>query len=478
MAQLREQEFLNDVNPECDVLVVGAGISGLTAAFYLVQRGLTVRVIDAAPRTGGVIGTDFLDGVLCERGPNSILDTAPLISELLSLLDIRQQRVETSALSSKRYIVRNGELMVAPTSPAAFMRTPLFSIGAKLRLIKEPFVSRAATAQEESVSEFVTRRLGRELLDYAVEPFVAGIYAGNPDELALAAAFPRLHALEQRHGSLIRGQIAGARERRQQAQTGERAKNAARSFSFINGMQTLTDALERAIGGVQTSTRAAGISSTTAGSLCTHLESNAATGHTRSRAIVLAVPAVEAAALMLPYAPDAARALNEIPYAPIASVVRAYDRAAVAHPLDGFGFLAPRVEKRRILGCLFSSSMFERRAPADMVVLTTFIGGRRDPQLAMADDSDIERINSDELKELIGARGSPALSAITRWPRAIPQYTLGHLERVRRAEAAQQALPGLFLCGSYREGVAVGDRIKSAHGTADAVMRFMGGVQA
>ena len=173
-------------------------------------------------------------------------------------------------------------------------------------------------------------------------------------------------------------------------------------------------------------------------------------------------------------APAAAGALGDIAYAGVVSVAQSYSRANVRHALDGFGVLAPRVEKRRILGTLFSSSMFDERAGEGRVLFTTFVGGRRDPDLLSRSDQDLAAIVREELAALVGAQGAPEFCALTRWPRAIPQYTLGHLDRIRRAEQAQQALPGLFLCSSYRGGVAVGDCIKSGRDVADAVLGYLG----
>lgn len=451
---------------DTDVLVIGAGICGLTTAFRLEREGLQVEVIDAAPRAGGVIGTERVEGLLYERGPNSILDTNPFVSGLLADLGILDERVETSRVSSKRYVVRGGKLIAVPGSLRGFLATPLFSFGAKLRLACEPFIAPAPAGAEESVAQFVRRRLGPELLDYAVEPFVAGVYAGNPDELSLTAAFPRLHALESRYGSLIKGQIKGARERAGRA---DKSRHVAASFSFRDGMQTLIDALVRALAHIHTGARATRLQRTHEGTFRIDVDCEGGAIDVRARAVVLAVPADAAAALVRDCAPDAAQALSEIPYAPVASVARAYARDRVAHPLDGFGVLVPRVEKRRILGSLFSSTLFEGRAPADTVLLTTFIGGRRDPGLALQPEEEIARIAHEELAALVGAQGEARLSIVTRWPRAIPQYTLGHLERVRRARQAEHAMPGLFLCASYRGGVAVGDCIKSACEMADQV---------
>ena len=452
---------------DTDVLVIGAGISGLTAAFALRARGLRVEIADAAARAGGVIGTEKTEGVLYERGPNSILDTHPRIRELLQKLELTSERVDASPLASRRYIVRGGRLSALPTSPPAFLKTRAFSAGAKLRLLLEPFIARArADEREESVTGFVERRLGRELLDYAVEPFVAGIYAGNPDELSLRAAFPRLHALEQRYGSLIKGQFLGARER---AREGARGKNVATSFSFRDGVQALPDALARAIGEVRTSARATRIRVSDNRQLVVSIEGADGSFDLAARAVVLALPAYRAAELLREHAPAAASALMAIPYAPIVSVALAFARVDVAHPLDGFGFLAPRVERRRILGSLFSSSMFQGRARDGEVLLTSYVGGRRDPSIFAATDAAIVAHVRDELADLVGARGEPRFSAVTRWREAIPQYAIGHLERIERARTAEAIVPGLYLCGSYAGGVSVGDCIASAFATAEHV---------
>ena len=455
---------------DVDCLVIGAGISGLTAAHQLIRRGMTVEVLEAASRPGGVIGTERAQALLYERGPNSILDTHPCIDELLRRLGIREQRVDVRATASKRFVVRGGTLIALPASPAAFLKTPLFSRRAKLALLREPFIPRAPAGHEESVMDFVVRRLGHEYLDYAIEPFVAGIYAGDPAQLSLSAAFPRLHALEQRYGSLIGGQIRGARER---AKRGERSKRVAASFSFREGMQTLTDALAGTIPRLRCNTRAVSLAPAGGAFVITAQHAGETTSR-RAHAVVLAVPADGAALLLKRSVPEAAAALDEIPYAAVATVATAYRRAHIQHPLDGFGFLAPRVEQRRILGTLFSSSMFDGRAGGDTALLTTYVGGRRAPELASLPDAALKELVQEELAALLGIRGSPLFCATTRWKRAIPQYTLGHAERIRRAEHAETALPGLFLCASYRGGVAVGDCIASASRTADRVNQYLG----
>lgn len=454
-----------------DVIVVGGGISGLATAFGAQQRGASVEVLDAGERAGGVIRTVLRDGALCEAGPNSALDTTPRINELLDALGIRDERADASAVASTRFIVRGGKLLALPTSPGAFLTTPAFTLGAKLRLLREPFVAPAPPDAEESIAAFVRRRLGTELLDYAIDPFVSGVYAGDPEQISVPAAFPRLHALEQKYGSLIKGQIKGARERRRSAET---AKNTAGSFSFRMGMQTITDALARAVGRVVTGVRVQQILRNADGTwTVTGIRDGAPVIH-HARAVVLAVPAYAAAELVRELAPAATQGLAAIPYAAVASVASAYRRSDVGHSLAGFGFLVPKKEQRRILGSLFSSSMFEGRAPAGTVLLTSFIGGRRNPALPAKPDAELAAIVHGELQALAGARGEPLWMNVTRWTHAIPQYNLGHRERLRPVEDAERALPGLFFCASYRGGVSVGDCIKSAHGMAETVTHHLG----
>jgi oxygen-dependent protoporphyrinogen oxidase len=458
-----------------DVIVVGAGLSGLAAGYRLQRTGLSVQVLEAASRPGGVIGSERRGGVLFERGPNSGMDTSPVINALLDDLGIRSQRVDASKASSRRYVLHSGRLVALPMSGGAFIATPLFSLGAKLRLLAEPFIARAPADAEESIATFVRRRLGREFLDYAVEPFVSGIYAGDPEQLSVRAAFPRLHALEQRYGSLLRGAILGARERKRKA---EKSKSAAVSFSFREGMQTLTDALAAALSDLQCDARVVQLARDTEGSYVITAECDGDAEQRRARAIVLAVPAHAVAALVRTLAPDAAVALEAIPYAPVAVVVSAYRRSDVGHSLDGFGFLAPAREQPRVLGSLFSSTMFEHRAPSDTVVFTSFLGGRRNPALVDATDEELLQTVHFELERLVAAPGTPLFNEITRWPRAIPQYTFGHLQRIAQVERAERELPGLYFCANYRAGVSISDCITNGEAMAHTVSEYLAGAGA
>ncbi len=454
-----------------DTVVIGAGISGLTVAHGLKKRGRSVAVLEAGARAGGVIATVAQDGLLYERGPNSTLDTSPRIGELLAELGIADQRVDAAEVAAIRYIVRGGRLQALPTSPSAFLSTPAFSLKAKLRLAREPFIARTPPGVEESIAGFVRRRLGAEFLDYAIDPFVAGIYAGDPERISVAAAFPRLLALEQKYGGLIKGQVQGARERKRNKEV---AKNAAGSFSFRLGMDTLTGALAGSLTGLEHGVHVNRIARAESGGFVVEGTQAGESRTWHGASVVVAAPAPAASAMVADIAPAAAQALAAIEYAAVAIVASIYRRIDVGHSLAGFGFLVPRLEQRAILGTLFSSSMFEGRASAGNVLLTTFAGGRRNPEVFALSDAALSRAVHAELADLIGAIAEPLRQEIVRWPQAIPQYDLGHLDRVRHVDEAESALPGLFFCANYRGGVAVGDRIVRGDATAGVVDEYLG----
>jgi len=459
------------MNSVSDVVVIGAGISGLASAWWLQRAGYKVTVIEAASRAGGTIGTVRESGYLIETGPNSTLETSPLIGQLLDETGIAERRVYANPAAKNRFILRGGALLALPMSPPAFLRTKLFSARAKLGLLREPFVGKSPGDSQETVAQFVRRRLGEEFLDYAINPFVAGVYAGDPDLLSVRGAFPRLFETEQRYGSLIRGQILGARERKR---SGDTSKQTAPMLSFADGMQTLTDAVAARLADLRLGTRATALSQTADSGW----EINAVGGHgdlrLRARSVLVATPASAAAQLVKPLAAGASSAMEQIPYPPVASVASAHARADVAHALDGFGFLVPKKERRRILGTIFSSTLFDNRSPQGMVLLTTFVGGMRQPELAQQDESAIAALVREELESLLGVRAAPQRIWVNRWERAIPQYTIGHLERISAIEEAERESPGLFLRANYRGGISVADCVKSSRAAAERIAQHLG----
>jgi oxygen-dependent protoporphyrinogen oxidase len=431
-------------------LVIGAGISGLTTAFRLTRQGQQVTVIDAAPRAGGAIET-LSDGPWrFEMGPNTVLEGNADVTALIHDGGLDGEKITASPAARKRYLWKGGRLHPFPGGPGGFLRTRLFSARAKLRLLREPWIAPpddASGESAESIAGFVRRRLGPEILDYAVAPFISGVYAGDPERLAVRWALPRLHALERDHRSLIRGALA---LRKSAAPRGA-------MISFPGGLETLPRRLAEEIGEVRT------------GVDCRRVERSgdlfvAATsaGPFEAERLVLAVPADAAARLLDEMTNGASRLFAEIPYAPVAVVSLGVRREDVAHPLDGFGFLAPRNEGLRVLGCLFTSTIFPGRAPAGHAALVAFVGGRTDPEIVERDDAAIEAAVREDLGRALGLRGAPVFRHVRRWPRAIPQYELGHGRFVERAAAIEEGCPGLAIGSNFLRGISVPDCIRNA----------------
>lgn len=438
--------------------IIGGGISGLSAAYHLQQKQIPVVIYEAGSRTGGVIETNREGGYLAECGPNSLLETSSSISDFIRELGLEPRRRYTDAQAGNRFLVKRGSIVAMPSSLWGFVRTPLFSSGAKMRLSKEPFLPPAPPDQEESVAEFVVRRLGPEFLDYAVNPLLAGIYAGDPTRLSLRHAFPKLHALEQRYGSLIRGQIFGAKERRQR---GEVSKAHAKKISFDEGLQVLTDALsQRLRKAVHRNTQVVELNQNAEG---WEIGLRTVEGEEKHQhaAVVFAGSPFGFPALNLRRRACETSFLREIKYAPVTSLVLGFKRDQVAHPLDGFGVLVPGIEPFRILGAIFSSSLFANRAPPGHVLLTCYLGGMRDPELALGNASQQLQCTIKDLRALLGVRGEPTFVHRCCFEKAIPQYEVGY-GRIKHSMAAlERDAPGLFLAGCYKDGISLSDSIVS-----------------
>jgi oxygen-dependent protoporphyrinogen oxidase len=405
------------------VAIIGAGITGLTAAFYLTRRGYSVRVYEATNRVGGAIQSARIDGYLAEFGPNTILETSPRIKQLVQDAGLEQRRLDPDPAASARYVVRYKRPIEMPSSPLGFFTTKLFTPAAKLAILREPFVPARRDGKEESIAEFVLRRLGQEFLDHAIDALVAGVYAGDARNLSVQQAFPKLAELEQRYGSLIKGQIFGAKDRKKR---GEIAKDRAPKFSFDEGLQVLPDTLRKRLAdGVCLNTTVSGLGQTpTRWSLELHgLNGDTVVEH---NAILFAGTAFKLAQLqMRGPVPVDFRAFGEIRYPPVASVVLGFRRADVTHPAQGFGMLIPKVEGFKILGTIFSSSLFPNRAPEGHITLTSYVGGERQPELAQLPSHALYDLVCADLRTLLGVRGQPTFQHTVFWPKAIPQYTLG-----------------------------------------------------
>lgn len=451
-----------------DALIIGAGISGLACAAWLRTQGLSIAVLETASQAGGVMQTEQHDGYLCETGPNSLLETSPRIGELIALAGLQDEMIAAGPQAKRRYIVKNARLQALPMSPLAFLRTPLFSPAAKLRLMREPFIAPLPAAEDESIASFVRRRLGNEFLDYAIDPFVAGVYAGDPDNLSVACAFPKLKALEANYGSLIRGAIRGRKAR---AQREDKAKDRARMLSFRRGLGQINTALAQKLG------RNIFYEISHSQIVRDPVESNWQVSFRQqgenfsltAQHLVLTIPANRLLESVSGELAEACRPLQQIPYAPVVVLTTGFKQEDIKHPLDGFGFLAPKKEKRQILGTLWNSSIFPERAPAGRALLTTFIGGARQPQLADLNDKKLIELTLNELRELVGAHGRPEFIHVRRYARAIPQYALGHQRYQQIIDRVENDFTGLHFAANYRDGVSVSDCIVRAHRVAEKI---------
>jgi len=449
------------------VAIIGAGITGLTAAFYLKRKGLGVTVYEASNRVGGVIQSIRQDGYLAEFGPNTLLETSPKISQLVKDAGLQSRRLDPAPTAEARYVVRYGRPIAMPDSPLGFFTTDLFTLKAKLAVLREPFIKSRRDGVEESIGQFVVRRFNQEFLDHAIDALVAGIYAGDPSKLSVVHAFPKLKALEDNYGSMIRGQILGARERKKR---GEVAKDRAPKFSFDDGLQVLPDTLAAQLGSsVELHTAVTKLTKTASG-WTVHKQSTSNNPLADHDAVIFCGTAPKLADLQVEAAKSITlNAFSEIRYPPVASVVLGFRREDVTHDCCGFGMLIPKIEGFKILGTIFSSALFPNRAPASHHTLTTYVGGERYPELAsLPEDKLIELVCAD-LKTLLGVRGHPTFRHVVVYPRAIPQYNVGYgrfKELMTRIEADA---PGFFLAGHYRDGVSLSDAIVSGINVSERV---------
>ncbi len=434
------------------VAIIGGGVAGLTAGHFLQQQDIDFMLFEANARPGGKIRTTRRGGYLLESGPHAVRGRNEVLDTVIKQLSLEERIRKAAPEAGKRYIVHDGRPVAVPSGLISLLKTPLLSTRAKLRLLREPFVSRGGA--RESVAGFVERRLGREALDYLVDPIVSGVYAGDPARLSARRAFPGLYSLEERHGGLAMGLFKKTLGRMSPRHSKSLSRQP-RMYSFEGGMQTLPDALASRLGEyirLQTPVQKV----VPEGNMWRVIFPG---GESLVNAVVCAAPLHEAP---IDIAIEAA-----VDYPPVAVVSLAYPRALVAHLLDGFGVLVPSVEKQfRILGTLFTSTLFPDRAPEGQALLTSFVGGSRAPDRAALDADNLCSLVHDDLARLLGISSAPVFRHHHLWPRAIPQYRPGYESVLARLRQYELEHPGIYFAGNYISGVSVGDAMKSGQEAA------------
>lgn len=450
-----------------DVIILGGGISGLTAGYLAQQRGDDIFVIEKSGKPGGPISSFEAEGFLVERGPNSLLLPDPWVETLIDELGLNGELIETSRAAKKRYIVKGGRPVPVPQSPIQAAFTPLFSIRGKANFLLEPFRKTIPqhAAVNETVAAFVARRLGKDFLDYAIDPFVSGVYAGDPNQLILDHAFPMMRGFETNGGSIIKGAI---KHKKHLKQTGKNYKK--RSVSFREGLGTLPLALARKLGNrLWLNSEIVAVEKLDDCWSVTWTKGGETTvGQAKKLLVCLPSHAIKRISWDQSIS-DRLRTAPNLAYPAVHSLALGFKREQIKHPLDGFGMLVPSKESPTILGALFSSSLYENRAPAGHCLLTVMLGGIRHPELAGASQDSLLEIAVRDLRSLLDLKGDPEFYRCTSWPKAIPQYTREFGAWKEAVYAIEKQFGGIHFGGNSVDGIAMGASILSGKRLAAAI---------
>lgn len=441
-------------------LVVGGGISGLVCAYALQKTGAEVLLVEASPRPGGVINSVRCDGYLLELGPQSFSGTSQL-RNLCADLGIGDQLLEAPA-HAPRYVLVDGKLQAVPMSPPAFFTSSLINSSTKFSLVCDIFGKSAPPEADESVAAFVRRKFSDQLLDRLVGPFVSGVYAGDPEKLSIRSAFPQLHEAEKAAGSIVRGMMRLAKNKKE-------PREHATLNTFREGNETLVRALASRIGArLLTKTAAANIYQQNDGSFHVSLEGGS-NDSVLAKGVIFATPTDVTGKLLVQLDPSFETLLTTVEYAAVAVVSLGYSKKDVGHSLEGFGFLVPRSAGLRSLGTVWNSSLFPGRAPDGHALLTTFVGGATDPGAAKLSSEKLSSLVHREIAPLLAIKSQPTFCNVTIWPRALPQYNLGHGDRLASIRKTLDRFPGIFLTGNYLRGPAIGACVEQALAVAKEV---------
>ncbi len=458
------------------VVIIGGGIAGLAAAYKLTQTTppLSLTLIESDNRLGGKIVTERVDGFVIEGGPDTFLAYKPRGVGLCRELGLENHLHGTNQIIRRTYVMRNSQLHelpegltgLIPSRFAPMAKTNLISPLGKLRMGLDYFIPPRAVNGDESLASFVERRLGSELYDRLIEPLMSGIYAGDGEQLSLAATFPQLRQTEIEHGGLIKGMLAAKKK--------TPTPNAQARSAFLTpttGLAEIVEALQEKLRGVdiRLSTKVTRVETASTGYTV-----RLANGESiESEIVIFATPSFVTADLVEGIDPEMSKALNEIPYASTATVSVAYPLADIPRPLDGYGYIIPRAEGRSILACTWTSTKFPHRAPEGFGLIRAFIGRAGEDETLDETDEALLNIVRDELKRTLGITAPPILHRVFRWHKAMPQYTLGHLDRLAVIEKRLAAHAGLFVAGNAYRGIGLPDCIASGERAADSALKFL-----
>lgn len=476
------------------IVIIGGGIGGISTAYFLkellAERGLKdveLTLVEKNDRLGGNIRTEKTDGFLIEGGPDCFLSEKPWAMALCKRLGLAERLLPTNegqktfVLSGGRlHVLPEGVILMVPTKMLPLATSRLITFRGKLRMALELFIPKRKEKGDESLASFVRRRLGQEALDKIAEPLIAGVHAGDPDTMSIRSCFPKFVQLEEEYGSLIRGMLARigemSRARKKAAKAPGAGAKVTMFMSLKGGLKELVDALtgeiEKAQGAsVVTGSKITGIVRKNGG----YAVISEGGPSMSADCVVVAAPSYVASKLLSKVDAGLSKKLLTIPYVSTATVSVAYRKSDVKHPLDGFGFVVPKTENRRIMAATWSSVKWSYRAPDDMVLIRCFVGGAKQAGLVNLSDGEMTRVVREELKDIMGLEAEPVLTRIYRWRDSMPQYTIGHAEKVSGIEGLVSGHPGLYLTGSAYRGIGISDTVREAEETAKKVVDYLKG---
>lgn len=476
-----------------NIVIIGGGISGLTTSYNLSKllhdgacalkaSEVSITLVDAKDKPGGNIITEIKDGFLIEGGPDCFLSEKPWAMALCkevglseSLLPTSKPRGKTFVLSrGKLHLLPEGVILMVPTKMLPMITSTLISFTGKIRMGLELFVPKKKDNKDESLGEFVRRRLGQEALDKIAEPLVAGVHAGDPDTMSVRSSFPKFVELEEKHGSLIRGMLARMKQVRSLMKKRPKSARPVTMFMTLKGGLTeLVVTLLSKIKGQVDVKSGVKVDSLTKGEGKGYSLKLSNGEEIKADVVVISTPAYVAADLLKDTAPAVTDGLKTIPYVSTATVSIAFKKSEVQHPMNGFGFVVPKIEKRRIMAASWSSVKWAGRAPDDTALIRCFIGGAKNAELVFEDDASIEKIVRDELRDIMGIDAEPVICRIFRWKDAMPQYTIGHQERIADIMEKTSENPGLFLTGSAYFGIGISDTVREGEATAKRALEYL-----